>query len=158
MPVQYSLVFIPGLVTGRLFDMGLFRVPLALASAFLVVATFLVAECKEYWQFLLCQGFAVGVSVKFGSDTPFTDVLQLGSGIIFGPLLGVVAHWFKRRKGFALGMVAIGSSFGGTLFPIAARRLITEVGYVNRFAQLVPRLTPNDLDSHGPCESLASFC
>ena len=28
-------------------------------------------------------------------------------------------------------MVAIGSSFGGTLFPIAARRLITEVGCAN---------------------------
>lgn len=73
--VQYSLVFIPGLVTGRLFDMGLFRIPLALASAFLVVATFLVAECKEYWQFLLCQGFAVGVSGKFRSTVLYTDVL-----------------------------------------------------------------------------------
>ena len=58
---QYALVFIPGLVTGRLFDMGHFRIPLALATAFLIVATFLVAQCKEYWQFLLCQGFAVGV-------------------------------------------------------------------------------------------------
>lgn len=62
--LQYSLVFVPGLVTGRLFDMGVFRVPLTIASVFLVVATMLVAECKTYWQFLLCQGFAVGV--RFG--------------------------------------------------------------------------------------------
>lgn len=59
--IQYALVFIPGLVTGRLFDMGMFRVPLAVATAFLIMATFLVAQCTEYWQFLLCQGFAVGV-------------------------------------------------------------------------------------------------
>lgn len=59
---QYSLVFIPGLVTGRLFDMGIFKFPLVIASAWVVMATFLVAECKTYWQFLLCQGFAVGVS------------------------------------------------------------------------------------------------
>lgn len=111
--IQYALVFIPGLVTGRLFDKGVFKAPLAAASAFLIVATFLVAQCKVYWQFLLCQGFAVG----------------LGSGVIFGPLLGVVAHWFKRRKGLALGIVAVGSSIGGTLFPIAARNLIQEVGF-----------------------------
>jgi MFS transporter, MCT family, solute carrier family 16 (monocarboxylic acid transporters), member 10 len=55
-------VFIPGLVTGRMFDLGYLRVPFFIASCVLVVATFLVAECTQYWQFLLCQGFAVGVS------------------------------------------------------------------------------------------------
>lgn len=59
--LQYALIFIPGLVAGRIFDMGLFRIPLLLASIAVVAATFLIAECKEYWQFLLCQGFAVGV-------------------------------------------------------------------------------------------------
>ena len=106
------MVFIPGLVTGRLFDMGWFKVPLFFSSAFLVLSTFLVAECKEYWQFLLCQGFAVG----------------LACGCVFGPTLGVVAHWFKKRRGLALGFNAIGSSIGGTVFPIAARNLIEIVG------------------------------
>ena len=59
--LQYALVFIPGLVVGRIFDMGYVKLPLGLASALLVVATFLTAECKEYWQFLLCQGIAIGV-------------------------------------------------------------------------------------------------
>lgn len=27
----------------------------------LIVATFLTAECTQYWQFLVCQGIAVGV-------------------------------------------------------------------------------------------------
>ncbi|KAI0086146.1 MFS general substrate transporter [Irpex rosettiformis] len=111
--IQYSLVFIPGLVVGRLFDMGIFRIPLTLASAWLVMATFLVAECKTYWQFLLCQGFAVG----------------LGSGVIFNPTLGVIPHWFQKKKGIALGVVAFGSSIGGTVFPIAVRNLIQSVGF-----------------------------
>lgn len=55
--------------------------------------------------------------------------LQLSCGVIFGPTLGVVSHWFKRRKGLALGFVALGSSGGGTIFPIAAHRLIQEVGF-----------------------------
>ncbi|KAI0689428.1 major facilitator superfamily domain-containing protein [Cytidiella melzeri] len=111
--MQYALVFVPGLITGRIFDMGIFKIPLAVASAWLVMATFLVAECTTYWQFLLCQGFAVG----------------LGCGVIFGPTLGVIPHWFSKKKGIALGLVAFGSSIGGTIFPIAVRNLIATVGF-----------------------------
>jgi hypothetical protein len=60
---QYSLVFFPALITGRLYDIGHFRVPIFIASITLVLFTLLVAECHNYWQFLLCQGFGVGVSV-----------------------------------------------------------------------------------------------
>ena len=60
--LQYALVFIPGLVTGRMFDLGYFKLPFFIASCVLVTSTFLVAQCTKYWQFLLCQGFAVGVS------------------------------------------------------------------------------------------------
>jgi hypothetical protein len=62
-PRQYALVFLPALISGRLFDIGHLRVPLLIASITLVLSTFLIAECHEYWQFLLCQGFGVGVSV-----------------------------------------------------------------------------------------------
>ncbi|KAI0345394.1 MFS general substrate transporter [Trametopsis cervina] len=111
--LQYALMFVPGLIIGRIFDMGIVRTPLAGASAFLIMSTFLVAECKTYWQVLLCQGVATGLSC----------------GIIFSLTLGVVPHWFSKRKGLAFGLVALGSSIGGTLFPIAARRLIEEVGF-----------------------------
>lgn len=50
-----------GLLTGRLFDLGYYRAPQLMAAALLIVGTFLAAECKEYWQFLLCQGIAIGV-------------------------------------------------------------------------------------------------
>lgn len=71
---QYSLVFLPGLITGRLFDVGIFKLPFFLASVAVVVATFLVAECTVYWQFLLCQGFAIGVSIS--SQTLSTMMLK----------------------------------------------------------------------------------
>ncbi len=56
-------MFLPGLVAGRLFDLGYDRSLMLASSALLVCASFLVAECKVYWQFLLCQGIAVGVSI-----------------------------------------------------------------------------------------------
>ncbi|KAJ7580755.1 major facilitator superfamily domain-containing protein [Mycena floridula] len=111
--IQYSLVFMPALVTGRLFDLGYFRLPLLCASIVMVIAAFLVAECTQYWHFILCQGIAVG----------------LASGIVFGPLVGVIGHWFRRKRGLALACNAMGSSIGGTIFPIAARKLIPLVGF-----------------------------
>jgi hypothetical protein len=59
---QYALAFFPALISGRLFDIGYFRLPLLIASVNLVLCTLLIAECHEYWHFLLCQGFGVGVS------------------------------------------------------------------------------------------------
>ncbi|KAI0050889.1 MFS general substrate transporter [Auriscalpium vulgare] len=111
--IQYSLVFLPALVVGRLFDLGHFRYPLSAATVLMVVCTFLTAECTQYWQFLLCQGFGIGLS----------------SGIIFGPTMGIVAHWFKKKRSTALGVIACGSSVGGTAFPIAFRNLSVSVGF-----------------------------
>lgn len=59
---QNALIFAPGLVTGRMFDKGYLKLPMSIASVILVVATFLTAQCTHYWHFLLCQGFATGVS------------------------------------------------------------------------------------------------
>ena len=61
---QYSLTFVPGLVVGRLFDLGYMRIPLLISSSVIVLATFLTAQCQTYWQFLLCQGIAIGVGVS----------------------------------------------------------------------------------------------
>lgn len=64
MTIAFSAFIHSGLyITGRLFDIGIFKLPYLIASAVLVTACFLVAECKEYWHFLLCQGFAIGVCI-----------------------------------------------------------------------------------------------
>ena len=51
----------PGAFTGRILDMGYHKLPLGVASVLYVLCTFLTAECTEYYQFLLCQGFGMGV-------------------------------------------------------------------------------------------------
>ncbi|KAI6040592.1 MFS general substrate transporter [Pisolithus marmoratus] len=111
--VQYTFIFVPGLVTGRLFDLGHFKIPYFIASCGLVACTFLTAECKQYWQFFLAQGLFTG----------------LFSGIIFSPAISLVSHWFSKKKGVALGITAAGSSLGGTLFPIVGQNLIPLVGF-----------------------------
>ena len=71
--LQYALVFIPGLVVGRIFDMGYVKAPLGGASALLVAVTFLTAQCTQYWQFLLCQGIALGVRLFSNLYTNLID-------------------------------------------------------------------------------------
>ena len=128
--LQYALVLLPGLPIGRLFDKGHFKLPLFCASVVLVGATFVTAECTEYWQFLLVQGCVSG----------------LACGVIFSPVLGAVATYCKcmkenqdrkltggyvtvyRRRNLAFGIVAAGASIGGAIFPLIARSLLPRVG------------------------------
>ncbi|KAF9781198.1 MFS general substrate transporter [Thelephora terrestris] len=111
--VQYALIFLPGLLAGRLCDLGYYKRTLFISSVILVVATAAIAECKEFWQLLLCQGFLTGISC----------------GMIFGPIPIIISHWFKKRRSLAFGISATGSAIGGTVIPIASSHLVNIVGF-----------------------------
>jgi MFS transporter, MCT family, solute carrier family 16 (monocarboxylic acid transporters), member 10 len=74
---QYSLISALGILWGRLFDIGIFHTALGFSSALLVLATFLTGQCKEYWQFFLCQGVAIGI----------------GCSGVFGAVPAILTHW-----------------------------------------------------------------
>ncbi|KAJ7734808.1 MFS general substrate transporter [Mycena metata] len=111
--VQHGMIFIFALFVGRLFDIGYYRVPFAAGGALILLATFLLPQCTEYWQFLLCQGFCIGI----------------GSGLMFCTMIIVVTHWFQKRRGFALGVTSCGGAIGATIQPIILRQLIDRVGF-----------------------------
>ncbi|KAF9447586.1 MFS general substrate transporter [Macrolepiota fuliginosa MF-IS2] len=111
---QYFLFLLPAQITGRLFDLGYLKIPFFFGTILFVVSTFLIAHCQEYWHFSCVKELHMG---------------YLASGICFGPLFGVIGHWFKRRLGIALGVMQVGSSIGGIVFPIAIRNLIRTVGF-----------------------------
>lgn len=111
--IQYALIFFPGLIVGRLFDLGYFRWVFIFSSSLLIATTFLAAQCTRYWQFLLCQGIASGI----------------GCGGVFSPTHAILSHWFKKKRGLVLGIMAGGASVGGVILPITAHKLIPEVGF-----------------------------
>ncbi|KAM5536453.1 hypothetical protein V8D89_009889 [Ganoderma adspersum] len=111
--VQNAMLYAPGLVVGRLFDRGHLRLPMLVASAVFVVCMFLTAECTEYWQFLLCQGFGIGLS----------------TGVLFNMGNMILAHWFKKRLGLALACMFGGASIGGCIFPITVKALLQRTSF-----------------------------
>lgn len=54
----------PGSVTGRLLDMGYYKLPLGIASILLIICALLIAQCTQYRHFLLCQGIGFGVGLS----------------------------------------------------------------------------------------------
>ena len=63
------MVRFQGILAGRLFDLGYFKHTLVTACIAMAAANFLIAECKEYWQFVLCQGALLGVSMTTQSSS-----------------------------------------------------------------------------------------
>ncbi|KAF8217286.1 major facilitator superfamily domain-containing protein [Mycena galopus ATCC 62051] len=111
--IQHGMTTVPALLAGRLFDIGYYRIPFAAGSILIVLKSFLVPHCKVYWHFLLCQGFGVGI----------------GSGLMFCTMLTIVTHWFKKRRGFALGLSCFGTGLGDTVQPVILRQLISRLGF-----------------------------
>nr|VWO94469.1 MFS domain-containing protein [Ganoderma boninense] len=111
--VQNAMTYAPGLFIGRLFDMGYFRLPVFASSILFVACMFLAAECTQYWQLLLFQGFGVG----------------LAGGVFFNIGSMVLTHWFKEKLGLALALAYSGFSVFGCIFPIVTETLLQRIGY-----------------------------
>ncbi|KAG2063481.1 MFS general substrate transporter [Suillus decipiens] len=110
---QYALTYLPSLATGRLFDLGYFKLPFFAASCVLVACTFLAAECTQFWQLFLIQGVGQG----------------LCCGFLFIPALVVITQWFSKRRGLALSITALGAALGSIIFPVAAQNLLPSIGF-----------------------------
>jgi MFS family permease len=102
-----------GIWVGPLFDRyGPRWIALAGSIGFLLMV-FLLAECKTYWQMILCCGVLGGVSGALLTTTS----------------LAVVAHWFKARRALTQGIAMMGSSCGGLIIPLTLRTTFPKFGY-----------------------------
>ncbi|KAG9120536.1 hypothetical protein FRC07_003930, partial [Ceratobasidium sp. 392] len=112
---QLCLLFMMGLVSGKLFDMGYFHWCIAIGSLVYVFCLFMLslAHKYEYYQVFLPQAIGLGLS----------------QGLLFLPSVGVISHHFRRKRSWAMGIVLTGSSCGGIVFPVMLNKIIEKSGF-----------------------------
>ncbi|MBJ19583.1 MAG: hypothetical protein CL933_09195 [Deltaproteobacteria bacterium] len=111
------LMLVQGIVSpflGRAMDDWSVRGVMTLGALLCAVGFLGLSLATSLWQ----------IGVLFGS------LIAVGSHM-FGPLATstLVANWFHRKRGQALGITAVGASIGGLIFPVAATRLMEAIGW-----------------------------
>lgn len=79
----------------------------------LACGMFMTSFCTKYSQILLAQGFLMG----------------LGMGCLFTPATSLVAQYFSKRRGLAMGIVTSGSTIGLSTFSSTNCTLINSRGH-----------------------------
>ncbi|RSM07900.1 hypothetical protein CDV31_008392 [Fusarium ambrosium] len=110
--LQVWLTFFGSAFSGRLLDAGLFVPTFLIGSTMQLLGIFLMSISTKYWQLMLTQGLLTG----------------FGGGIIFSPSLALVATYFDKRRGIAIGLVTTGNSIGGLVYPLVVRELLPILG------------------------------
>jgi MFS family permease len=102
-----------GMLLGRLSDrFGV--ISAVVAGAVCLALGYAVASLTgSLWQFALVQGLLIG----------------LGSSATFAPLLADASHWFARRRGIAVAIIASGNYLSGTLWPPVLQHFIATQGW-----------------------------
>ncbi|KAL6299490.1 major facilitator superfamily domain-containing protein [Sparassis latifolia] len=111
--LQGFLMMVIGILTGPIFDMGYSRALVLVGTLMVVFGMMMTSIAKKYWQILLAQGVCVG----------------LGAGCLFIPSVAIIATYFVKRRSFATGVAASGSSIGGVIFPIVFHQLQPRIGF-----------------------------
>ncbi|KAM0468753.1 hypothetical protein ACHAP7_010537 [Fusarium lateritium] len=111
--VYLFLSLVPNFFIGSMLDRYGPRILSPIGGVFSTVTFILMAECKTYWQFMLCFGV-------FGS---------IGTSICCTTGIGVVGKLFVRRRGLAMGTAVMGTSLGSIIFPLLLRSTFKTLGW-----------------------------
>ncbi|KAK4227309.1 riboflavin transporter MCH5 [Podospora fimiseda] len=56
-------------------------------------------------------------------------IMGSGAALCCTVALSVLAHWFEKRRGLAAGLVFVGSSLGGAVFPLVLKSTLPKLGW-----------------------------
>ena len=83
-------------------------------------------------------GAAVGIAAGYALAMMATSVFMLGaaqlliglaSAVGFGPMIADISHWFMRRRGIAVAIVASGNYLSGAIWPMVLAGLLADSGW-----------------------------
>jgi MFS family permease len=61
-------------------------------------------------------------------------LIGIGAGTGFGPMMADISHWFVKRRGLAVVIVASGNYFAGTIWPLLMSLMIPLIGWRATYA------------------------
>jgi MFS family permease len=70
-------------------------------------------------------GYAPNLAVFTGAHV----LIGVGAGTGFGPMMADISHWFVRRRGLAVVVVASGNYFAGTIWPLLMSLAMPLIGW-----------------------------
>jgi MFS family permease len=103
-----------GVFMGRLADRFGVMWPAILGTIMLACGYMAASQVTALWQFIAIQAVLIGM---------------LGASATFGPLVADISHWFVRRRGTAVAVVASGNYLSGTLWPPLLQYAVETVGW-----------------------------
>ena len=106
-----------GIVLGRLSDRVGVLLPVTIGAVCLALGYAAAASASTLWQYSLAHGLLIG----------------FGSSATFAPLLADTSHWFTRRRGIAIAIIASGNYLAGTLWPPVVQYFIETSGWRQTF-------------------------
>lgn len=107
------IAFSCAIFSGAFFDRNGTRPPMLIGTVFFCGGLFATGNCVTVYQFVLSFGLMTG----------------FGLGMLMSPLVGVVSHYFKKKRATACSFATTGGSVGGIIMPLILRDLYPKVGF-----------------------------
>ncbi|GGX38236.1 MFS transporter [Tateyamaria omphalii] len=113
--------------------------PYTLTMIGFAVGNFVVGRAVDTWGvsrvLVVC---AIAIASGYGLATLSGSILSLsmaqlligfGTSVGFGPLIADISHWFLKRRGIAVAVVASGNYLSGAIWPILLADILEDQGW-----------------------------
>lgn len=111
--LHLGLMFFCGVFSGSLFDRYGSRKLLIAGTVCMGGGLFASAQLHTLLQFILS----------------FSILTAVGASLAMAPLIGVLSHWFLKKRGFACSAATIGGLVGASVFAVMLQDLYTSIGF-----------------------------
>lgn len=111
--LHLGVMYFCGVFSGSLFDKFGSRRLLVIGTLFMCAGLFATAELTEVVHFILS----------------FSILTAIGTSLAMAPLIGVLSHWFLKRRAFACSVATIGGLVGASIFVMMLQKLYAQIGF-----------------------------
>ena len=108
------------IVLGRMADRTGIAVPMVIAGLCLGFGFVVAGYAPNLLVFSAAHGLLIGV----------------GAGTGFAPMMADISHWFVKRRGLAVVVVASGNYLAGTIWPLAMNLTMPAIGWRGTYAAI----------------------